>query len=365
MGPGDLAHVLRHLTSKERPPELLVGLHVADDAAVWQVDQERALVQTVDFFTPVVDDPYTYGAIAAANSLSDVYAMGGEPFLALAIAAFPADLPKDILAEIFRGGADKAAEAGVVIAGGHTVTDDEPKYGLCATGLVHPDRVLTKAAARPGDAVYLTKPLGTGVITTALKKERATAVHVDAAVEWMLRLNRDAARILARFPQVRACTDITGFGLPPRLRDGGGQRRLPGDRGGGGAVHGRRARVRRRRPAARRRRPQPGVPGGTGCLRPAAGHQRGRNTSRSRRAAFRPADQRRPALCRPCGRNRRARISLRREPPASLVHRPVRRRPRRAGGLSEMMAAASPAVTSHRPSFLPFRRRRNPRSAGP
>jgi selenide,water dikinase len=213
MGPGDLAHVLRHLTSKERPPELLVGLHVADDAAVWQLDGERALVQTVDFFTPVVDDPYTYGAIAAANSLSDVYAMGGEPFLALAIAAFPTDLPKDILAEIFHGGGDKAAEAGVVIAGGHTVTDDEPKYGLCVTGMVHPQRVLTKAAAHPGDTVYLTKPLGTGVITTALKKERASAEHVDAAVDWMLRLNRDAARLLNRFPALQACTDITGFGL--------------------------------------------------------------------------------------------------------------------------------------------------------
>src|SRR5919202_3442783 len=213
MGPGDLAHVLRHLTSKERPPDLLVGLHVADDAAVWRLDGERALVQTVDFFTPIVDDAYTYGAIAAANALSDVYGMGGEPFLSLAIAAFPADLPKDILAEIFRGGADKAAEVGVVVAGGHTVTDEEPKYGLVVTGMVHPERVLTKAAARAGDVAFLTKPLGTGVISTALKKERAAPAHVDAAVSWMLRLNRDAARLLARFPQVQACTDVTGFGL--------------------------------------------------------------------------------------------------------------------------------------------------------
>ncbi len=213
MGPGDLAHVLRHLTSKQAPTNLLVGLDVADDAAVWRLDSERALVQTLDFFTPVVDDPYTYGAIAAANSMSDVYAMGGEPFLALAIAGFPPNLPKEVLAEIFRGGADKAAEAGVVIAGGHTVTDEEPKYGLSVSGMVHPERILTKAAARAGDAVFLTKPLGTGVITTALKKERASEAHVQAAVEWMLRLNRDAARLLARFPDVRACTDITGFGL--------------------------------------------------------------------------------------------------------------------------------------------------------
>jgi selenide,water dikinase len=139
--------------------------------------------------------------------------MGGEPFLALAIAAFPTDLPKDILADIFRGGADKAAEAGVVVAGGHTVTDDEPKYGLAVTGMVHPQRVLTKAAARAGDVAFLTKPLGTGVITTALKKEQAAVEHVDAAVEWMLRLNRAAARLLTRFPQVRASTDVTGYGL--------------------------------------------------------------------------------------------------------------------------------------------------------
>jgi selenide,water dikinase len=139
--------------------------------------------------------------------------MGGEPFLALVIAAFPSTLPKDVLAEVFRGGAEKAAEAGVIIAGGHTVVDDEPKYGLSVTGLVHPDRVVTKAAARAGDVAFLTKPLGTGVITTALKKERAAEAHVGAAVESMLRLNRDAARIFAAFPQVRAGTDITGFGL--------------------------------------------------------------------------------------------------------------------------------------------------------
>jgi selenide,water dikinase len=214
MGPSDLAHVLRHLTAAKHP-NLLVGLEVADDAAVWQLDAERAIVQTVDFFTPIVDDPYTYGAIAAANALSDVYAMGGEPFLALAIAGFPADLSKDILAEIFRGGAEKAAEAGVVVAGGHTVIDAEPKYGLCVTGTVRPDRVLTKGGARAGDVLFLTKPIGTGVITTALKKDRAGAAHVDAAVAWMLRLNRGAARVLGGLDAaaVRGCTDVTGFGL--------------------------------------------------------------------------------------------------------------------------------------------------------
>jgi selenide,water dikinase len=211
MGPEDLMQVLRPLRSQGHP-HLIVGLQTADDAAVWQVDSQRGLVQTVDFFTPIVDDPYTYGAIAAANSLSDVYAMGGEPFLALAIAAFPAALPKAILTRIFQGGADKAAEAGVVIAGGHTVTDDEPKYGLCVTGWVDLARVLTKAGAQAGDALYLTKPLGTGCVTTALKKGQAGHDHVDVAVGWMCRLNGAAARMLATLP-VRACTDITGFGL--------------------------------------------------------------------------------------------------------------------------------------------------------
>src|SRR5687768_2227718 len=213
MGPGDLAHVLRHLTATPAPAALLVGLQTADDAAVWRLDAERAIVQTVDFFTPIVDDPYTYGAIAAANALSDVYAMGGTPFMALAIAGFPQSLPTDVLAEIFRGGADTAAEAGVVIAGGHTVMDDEPKYGLCVTGMVHPDRILTKAAARAGDVVFLTKPVGTGIITTALKRELAQPEHVDAAVTSMRTLNRAAGVLLAEHPGVRACTDVTGFSL--------------------------------------------------------------------------------------------------------------------------------------------------------
>jgi selenide,water dikinase len=212
MGPGDLAHVLRSLSTVHHP-SLLVGLQVADDAAVWRLDSERALVQTVDFFPPIVDDPYTFGAIAAANAVSDVYAMGAEPFLALAIAAFPADLPGDVLSEVFRGGMDKAHEAGVVIAGGHTITDAEPKYGLAVTGMVHPQRVLTKGAVRPGDLLYLTKPLGTGAITTAAKKDRAVAGDLQRAVSSMLRLNRAAALALADIPNVRACTDVTGYGL--------------------------------------------------------------------------------------------------------------------------------------------------------
>ena len=191
---------------------VLVGLQTSDDAAVYRLNDDLALVQTVDFFTPVVDDPYTYGAIAAANALSDVYAMGGDVLLALNIAAMPEDLPLDIVQRIFAGGADKAAEAGIVIAGGHTVTDDEPKYGLVVTGTIHPDRILTKAGAQPGDVLYLTKPIGTGVITTALKGQAAEPEHVEAAIASMLRLNRNASRLI-REVGVSAATDITGFGL--------------------------------------------------------------------------------------------------------------------------------------------------------
>ena len=170
------------------------------------------MVQTVDFFTPVVDDPYTYGAIAAANSMSDVFAMGGDVLMALNIAAFPEDLPEHMIAQIFEGGADKAAEAGIVIAGGHTVTDDEPKYGLVVTGTIHPDRILTKAGAKPGDRLYLTKPIGTGVITTALKAQAAGVEHVEQAVQSMLRLSNTASRLM-REVGVNAATDITGYGL--------------------------------------------------------------------------------------------------------------------------------------------------------
>ena len=211
MGPGALAQVLRPL-SLTTHPDLLVGLQTSDDAAVYCLSDDLALIQTVDFFPPVVDDPYTFGAIAAANAMSDVYAMGGDVLLALNIVAWPEDLPGEQLGRIFAGGADKLAEVGAVIAGGHTVTDDEPKYGLCVTGTIRPDRIMTKAGARPGDRLYLTKPIGTGVVTTALKRDAAADEHLAEAIEWMLRLNRDAAR-LALEVGVNACTDITGFGL--------------------------------------------------------------------------------------------------------------------------------------------------------
>jgi selenide,water dikinase len=193
-------------------PDLLVGLGEPDDAAVWRLDEGRALVATTDFFTPVVDNPYDYGAIAAANALSDVYAMGGRPFLALNIAALPPDLPPEISAEIFRGGAEKTREAGVVLAGGHTVQDKEPKYGLMVLGFVDPARMLTKGGARPGDILVLSKPLGFGTVTTALKRELADPTDVSEAAGWMKRLNRTAAELAVEL-ELTGGTDITGFGL--------------------------------------------------------------------------------------------------------------------------------------------------------
>ena len=193
-------------------PNLLVGLNAPDDAAVWKLDEDRALVLTTDFFTPVVDNPYDYGAIAAANALSDVYAMGGSPFLALNIAALPPDLPAELSAEIVRGAAEKAREAGVVVAGGHTVQDKEPKFGLVVIGFAHPRRLLTKAGARPGDRLVLTKPLGFGVTTTALKREQAGEADVREVVGWMTRLNRAAAELAIEFG-LRGGTDVTGFSL--------------------------------------------------------------------------------------------------------------------------------------------------------
>jgi len=193
-------------------PDLLVGLGEPDDAAVYRVSPDQAIIQTADFFPPVVDDAYSFGAIAAANAMSDVYAMGGEVLFALNLAAVPEDLPPDIFAEVFRGSADKVAEAGGAIAGGHTVRDKEPKYGLAVTGIVHPDRLLTKGGAKVGDVLVLTKPLGVGVITTALKNEQAAPDHVQVAIESMTRLNR-AASHAALAAGVRAATDITGYGL--------------------------------------------------------------------------------------------------------------------------------------------------------
>jgi len=193
-------------------PDLLVGLEGPDDAAVWRLDDARAIVVTTDFFTPVVDDAHDYGAIAAANSLSDIYAMAGTPFLALNIAALPPDLPTEISADILRGGAEKAREAGVVIAGGHTVQDKEPKYGLVVIGFVDPQKMLSKSGLQVGDALVMTKPLGFGVTTTALKREQADEKDVKEVIGWMTLLNKTAGQLATEFG-LRGGTDITGFSL--------------------------------------------------------------------------------------------------------------------------------------------------------
>jgi selenide, water dikinase len=179
---------------------------------VWRLDDERGLVATTDFFTPIVDNPYDYGAIAAANALSDVYAMGGKPFLALNIAALPSDLPAEITSEILRGGAEKAREAGVVIAGGHSIQDQEPKYGLIVLGFVHPEHMITKRGAHPGDVLLLSKPLGFGTTTTALKQSLADPTDVSEVVGWMKRLNKNAADLSVEVG-VKGGTDVTGFSL--------------------------------------------------------------------------------------------------------------------------------------------------------
>lgn len=194
-------------------PDLLVGMNSIDDAGVYKLDQERALIQTIDFFTPIVDDPYLYGQIAAANALSDVYAMGGQPLTVLNLVAFPSKkLDINVLGEILRGGADKIMEAGAVLVGGHSIEDEEPKYGLAVTGIAHPDKIITNCAARPGDRLIITKPLGTGIIATAIKAEMAAPEQEKEASRWMATLNREAAAAMVSIG-VHACTDITGFGL--------------------------------------------------------------------------------------------------------------------------------------------------------
>ncbi|MBN1371524.1 MAG: selenide, water dikinase SelD [Anaerolineaceae bacterium] len=210
-----MAQVLRPLNGifdSRDYPDLLVGLDQPDDAAIWKLSDDRALVVTTDFFTPVVDDAYDYGSIAAANSLSDVYAMGGQPFLALNIAALPPQLPTEVMANILRGGAEKTREAGVVVAGGHTIQDKEPKFGLVVIGFVDPRRAMTKSGARPGDRLVITKPLGGGVTTTALKQQLTTPDELNEVVGWMKRLNRDAGLLASRF-ELRGATDITGYSL--------------------------------------------------------------------------------------------------------------------------------------------------------
>ena len=213
-GAETLAQVLQYLaaTQPQQSADLLIGLSHPDDAAVYRLNDEQAVVLTLDFFAPLVDDPYYYGAIAATNAISDIYAMGGEVTLALNIAAFPEDMGHEVIAQILRGGADKVAEAGGAVSGGHTIIDAEPKYGLCVLGLVHPKRILAKGGARPGDLLYLSKPLGTGIVTTAAKFDEAKPEHLQAALDSMTRLNRHPSHI-ARAVEAHALTDVTGYSL--------------------------------------------------------------------------------------------------------------------------------------------------------
>lgn len=211
MDPKILAQVLRHLP-KPTDQNLIIGLDTSDDAAVYRLNQEQAIIQTLDFFTPMVDDPYLFGQVAAANSLSDVYAMGGKPILALNIVCFPNCLSPQILQEILRGGSDKVVEAGASTVGGHSVEDDEPKYGLSVTGLVHPEKVWANQGAKSGDVLILTKPLGSGILSTAIKADLVSPEIIRKTIDWMRLLNKYAAEP-AQKRTISAATDITGFGF--------------------------------------------------------------------------------------------------------------------------------------------------------
>ena len=210
VGAGVLAQLLEGIRVR-KDPNLLVGFDRSDDASVYKVSDELALVQTVDFFPPIADDPYTFGAIAATNALSDVYAMGGEPKLALNIMAVPEDMPREVVHDILRGGYDKVYEAGALITGGHSILDDEPKYGLAVTGFVHPDRVLTNSGAKPGDVILFTKPIGIGVLTSGMKVGLVSDETTRFAYRMMTTLNKAARDVMVKY-RVHACTDVTGFG---------------------------------------------------------------------------------------------------------------------------------------------------------
>ncbi|KZZ84128.1 selenide, water dikinase SelD [Bacillus sp. SJS] len=213
IGPADLQEVIRSLPPAMPNPDLLVGLDTSDDAGVYRLTDDLAIVQTLDFFTPIVDDPYSFGQVAAANAISDIYAMGGTPLTALNIVAFPiADLDKQILADILRGAGDKLKEAGATLVGGHSIEDKEPKFGLAVTGTVHPDKVRANAGAKNGDKLILTKPIGVGILTSSIKRDLLTEEEIARVTEVMATLNKTAAETMAPY-DVHACTDVTGFGL--------------------------------------------------------------------------------------------------------------------------------------------------------
>ena len=212
LGPDILDRVLSRLPAQKRDPDLLVGFDTNDDAAVYRVSEDRAIVQTLDFFPPMVDDPYLFGQIAAANAMSDIWAMGGRPVTALNIVCFPQSWDLNILGRIMQGGAEKVAEAGASLCGGHSINDNDVKYGLSVTGLIDPARVLTNVGARAGDRLLLTKPLGTGIVCTAGRVKAADPASMDEAIRSMTTLNKYAAKVLSRY-EVHACTDVTGFSL--------------------------------------------------------------------------------------------------------------------------------------------------------
>lgn len=213
IGPADLSQVLRNLPVQTLDPNLLVGLDTSDDAGVYKLTDDIAIVQTLDFFTPIVDDPYDFGQIAAANAISDVYAMGGKPLTALNIVAFPiSTLDKEILSEILRGAGDKLKEANITLVGGHSIDDKEPKFGLSVTGVVHPNKVRTNAGAMSGDKLILTKPIGVGILTTSIKKDLLTEEEIKRVTSVMTTLNKTAAEVMEHY-DIHATTDVTGFGL--------------------------------------------------------------------------------------------------------------------------------------------------------
>lgn len=213
IGPADLAQVMQLLPKAKPDPNLLVGLDTSDDAGVYRLTDDLAIVQTLDFFTPIVDDPYTFGQVAAANAISDIYAMGGKPITALNIVAYPiADLGKEVLADILRGAADKLKETGATLVGGHSIDDKEPKFGMAVTGIVHPDKVRTNAGAKPGDKLILTKPIGVGILTTSIKNGQLSNEEIARVTGVMTTLNKTAAEQMSTY-NVHACTDVTGFGL--------------------------------------------------------------------------------------------------------------------------------------------------------
>ena len=258
VGAGTLARLLDGFRT-HTDPRLIVGYDKSDDASVYVLDENTALVQTTDFFPPIVDDPFLFGQIAAANALSDVYAMGGEPKLALNIMCLAPGMAKETVQDILRGGYDKAYEAGAIITGGHTIQGAEPLYGLAVSGFVHPKKVLTNSGAQPGDVLLLTKPLGVGIVTTAAKAGLAEKALTERIYRQMAALNRAARDVMVKYP-VHSCTDVTGFALLGHcVRDGAGQRRHGAYSDGKRAVPQRSVGVRRHGACPVRRVPQPGL----------------------------------------------------------------------------------------------------------